>query len=98
MEFYEHASTTPSNNESNYVKTYDYTEKCIQFFKLLYEMDSFLKPEHSFLKARMDKYPKFVTKINSIATIANKLHENDAQEAIKEGYRLYVTENKRYNN
>jgi hypothetical protein len=98
MEFFEHVSPAPNTEEKSYAKDFDYTKKCEQFFKLLYEMDSFLKPEHSFLMKRKDMYPKFITKINSIATIANKLHEEDAQEAIKEGYRLYVTENKRYHN
>ncbi len=96
MEHFEHVPIAANNgNRNNSEKTYDFTEKCEELFKLLYEMESFFRPEYNSLKVRKEQYPKFAIKMNCIATIANKLNDKESQEAIKEGYRLYITENKR---
>ena len=95
MELFEHVPVTPNQGKDNYTKFETHTDKCIQLFRLLNEVFDFLKAEYSDLAPRKDEYPKFAIKMNSIATIGNALNTRECREAIQEGYRLYVKENKR---
>ena len=85
-----------AEEKSNYVKTESFTEKTEQFFKLLNEMQDFLKPEYYSLKKRMEEFDKFKIKMNCIATIGNALSTKECKNAISEGYRLYIAENKKH--
>ena len=89
----------PVNNagDNSHVKKNDYTKKCEQFFALLHEMFDFLPKEHSDLKNKKVRYPQFDKKMNCIATIGNRLNNEECREAIEKGYELYVTTNKWYN-
>lgn len=94
----------PVNNrgteyKGDFKSTDNYTAKTEEFFKLLNEVFDFLGAEYKSLDAKYkDKgYPKFGIKMDSIAAVAKALNTDACKEAIKEGYRLYIKENRRYN-
>ena len=97
MEMFQHVTVNEKQEEKSYVKTENYTKKCEQTFELLHDLFDFFKKEYNDLAPRKDNYPKFVTKMNSIATIGNALNNDACRQAIEDGYRLYVKENKRFN-
>lgn len=99
MEMFEHVPVnTEKQEKSKYEKFNNHTDKCVKMFGLLHEVFDFFKAEYSDLAPRKDEFPKFAIKMNSIATIGNALNNKECREAIEEGYRLYVKENKRLNN
>ena len=93
-----------SNRGSEYKKEYknteNYTERTEECFRMLNDIFDFFAEEYRSLDEGYKKhgYEKFGTKMDSISTIAKALNTPECKEAIKEGYRLYIKENKRYNN
>ena len=95
----------PINNRGteykrDYESTNNYTAKTEECFRILNEIFDFFGAEYKSLDAGYKKhgYEAFGTKMDSISTIAKALNTPECKEAIKEGYRLYIKENKRYNN
>lgn len=95
----------PINNRgTEYKRDFESTDNCTtkteECFKMLNEIFDFFGAEYKSLDAGFKKngYTAFGIKMDSIATIAKALNTPECKDAIKEGYRLYVKENKRYNN
>ena len=96
MEMFQYVPVNEKQEKSTYVKTENYTQKCEQMFALLHDIFDFFGKEYKDLEPRKDNYPKFAIKMNSIATVGNALNNAACKQAIEDGYRLYVKENKRY--
>lgn len=89
---------TEKQERKDYTKIHNYTDKCAQLFTLLNEVSDFIPAEYYSLNSRKDEFKQFPIKMNAIAAIHNALNNEVCKEAIKDGYRLYVTENKHFKN
>lgn len=85
--------TSEEESKKDYVFK-SHTDKTVECFRLLNEVFDFFKLEYDELEKRSKEFPKFKDKQKDILTIAKALNTEDCKKAIKDGYRLYVTENK----
>jgi len=102
MGLFDHVPINDRGTEykKEYTTTDNYTDKTEECFKLLNEIFDFFGKEYRSLESgyKAKGYAAFGIKMDSISTIAKALNTTECKEAIKEGYRLYVKENKRHNN